>query len=98
MRPPELKFEDVDLQKMFRALVTVLYNISLDNMKRIEITGTTNASADTSSMFRHALGSVPSLWFPLEGRVYVPRHGMNENEIDIRSTVTSEPFRIMVIQ
>lgn len=97
MRPPELKFSDPELQKMFRALSTVLYNVSKDNMKSVELTGTTHSTANTSSKFRHGLGAVPSLWFPLEGRIYVPRNGMSETELDIRSTVASEPFRVLVI-
>jgi len=98
MRFPEHKFEDVNLQKIVRAIASTFKNISVDNMRFVELTGSTNATPDTESKFRHALGMQPSLWLPLEGRVYVPRFGLSEQEIDIRSSVASEPFRIIVIQ
>lgn len=98
MKVRELKFEDPEVKKLARELATVLVNLSAENMKGVEVIGTTNSVADTESFFRHALGSVPSLWFPLEGRIYVPRYGLKENEIDVRSGEVSEPFRILVIR
>ena len=97
MKFTELSFSSPEIQKLSRTLSTVLVNVSKDNMKFVEITGTSNGIADTSSTFRHAIGRVPSFWFPLEGRIYVPRHGADENEIDIRSTVASEPFRMLIV-
>lgn len=97
MRPTELRFDEPQMQALFKAITSVLVNISADNFRAIELTGTTNATANTQQKFRHNLGKNPAFWFPLEGRVYVPRHGTSESELDIRSTVASEPFRVLVV-
>ena len=97
MRLTEVSFKDPELAKLARAISTVVVNISADNFKLVELEGTTNGTANTTSQFRHALGRIPSFWFPLGGRVYVPKDGLSENQIDIRSTVASEPFRVLVV-
>jgi hypothetical protein len=98
MRPPELKFDDPVLQRMFQALTSVFANISKDNMRTVILEGTTQSVVDTQRKFRHGLGSVPSFWFPLEGDVYVPKDGFNENEVDIRSRLTDHNFKILVVK
>lgn len=97
MKLTEVTFRDTDLQKLARAVATVLVNVSADNFRTIEIEGVTSSSANVATQFRHALGRVPSFWFPIGGRVYVPKDGLSENQIDIRSTVASEPFRILIV-
>jgi hypothetical protein len=97
MRLTEVTFKDPELQKLARIVATVLVNLSLDNMKIVELTGKTSGTANTASDFRHAMARTPSFWFPLEGRIYVPRYGVTENDIDIRSTVANEPFRLLVV-
>jgi hypothetical protein len=98
VRPPELKFEDPVLQRMFQALTSVFANISKDNMRVVELAGATHGTADTQRKFRHGLGSVPSFWFPLEGDVYVPKDGFNENEVDIRSRFASQGFKVLLVK
>jgi len=61
-----------------------------------ELTGTTHGTADTQMFFRHGKGKVPWLVLPIEGHVYIPRHGLTPNEIDVRSSDTSESFRILL--
>jgi hypothetical protein len=62
----------------------------------VEVSGTTHATANTASKYRHNKEQVPYMWIPLEGRIYVPRHGAGPNDIDVRSTTTSEPFRLVL--
>lgn len=97
MRPTTQRFTNPEVKTLFQLLASVLVNISSDNFRGVELIGTTNATQDTESKFKHGLGTVPSLWFPLEGRVYVPRNGFSDTELDLRSPVASEPFRILVI-
>lgn len=97
MRPPQLKFEDPKLQQMFNALTYVLNNISKDNLKSEIVEGTTNSSGDTKALFKHGLSGVPSLWYPLEGDVYVPKNGFGASELDVRSRLASHEFRILVV-
>lgn len=97
MRMRDRQYSDAEVKDLFRAATAALANISSDNFRAIELTGTTNSSANTKSMFKHDLGKTPAFWFPLEGRVYVPRYGFSESEMDLRSTVASEPFRILVV-
>lgn len=97
MRIREQKFENVEVTKLFAALKATLSNISVDNMQAVEVTGTTNATADTQSFFPHGLKAVPSFWLVLEGRIYIPRNGVNEEKFDIRSAETAEPFRMLAI-
>ena len=98
MKPAELKFNDPVLQRMFQALTSVFCNISKDNMRTVEVEGTTHGTADTQRKFRHGLGSVPSFWFPLEGDVYVPKDGFSENEVDIRSRLTGHSFKVLFVK
>jgi hypothetical protein len=97
MRPTEQRFDDPELKNLFRLLASVLANISSDNFRSVELTGTTHGTPDTSSKFKHDLGKIPAFWFPLEGRVYVPRNGFSDTELDLRSSEASESFRILVV-
>lgn len=97
MRFTELTFKDPEIKKLARATAAVLSNISKDNMKIVEVTGTTSGSPDSSLLFTHKCGIIPSMWFVQEGRIYIPRNGASENQIDIRSAFASEPFRLLVV-
>jgi hypothetical protein len=88
----------VNLDKLVKALTSVLSNVSKDNLVTTVVEGTTSGTADTSAKFRHNIGGVPSFWFPLEGDVYVPFNGIGPSEIDVRSTKTSEQFRLLVVR
>jgi hypothetical protein len=74
--------------------------LKLTDFKTREVTGTTNGSANTQSLFRHATPSdpqAPTGWMILEGRgIYIPINGAGAEVIDVRSTATSQPFRILV--
>lgn len=89
--------QDTELRQSIEVLQIVLEKISSDNMQIKELTGTTDGSADTQRLFKHGLTFRPKLWFFLEGDVYVPRHGVDENNIDIRSAKTSEDFRVLLV-
>jgi len=97
MRLTELTFNDPEVKKLARAVATVFVNVSKDNMKIFELTGDTHPTPDTKLLFRHGIGSVPAFWYFQEGRVYVPRFGISENEIDVRSAEVSEPFRMLIV-
>lgn len=88
---------DPELKRVILSLQMVLENVSSDNMKIVEMTGTTNSSADTAQVLKHGLKFRPKLWFFLEGDVYIPRHGVDETNIDIRSAKTSEDFRLLLV-
>lgn len=62
----------------------------------VEVSGVTNATANTASKFLHNKEQVPYMWIVLEGRAYVPRNGASPKDIDVRSTVASEPFRLVL--
>ena len=68
--------QDPELKQTIMALQVILSNISSDNMRVAEITGTTDGSANTQRLFKHGLKFRPKLWFFLEGDVYVPRFGI----------------------
>lgn len=70
--------------------------LRLADFKTKELTGTTSSSANTQALFTHNAKAVPIFWLPLEGAVYVPRYGLGPLQIDVRSTKTSEPFRILL--
>jgi len=90
--------ENPELRRAVFALQTVFSNVSLDNMNAEVVVGDTDGSADTARSFRHNLGQIPELWFALEGDVYVPRFGVTEEFIDIRSAKTDESFRLILIK
>lgn len=97
MRLPNLRFDDVNLTKMFGALTSVLSSLSKDNFVTVVLEGTTAGIADTSAMFRHNLKTVPAFWF-IEGNAYVAYNGVSPDEIDVRSPNVSEKFRITLIR
>lgn len=61
-----------------------------------EVSGVTSHIANTAVRFRHGKEQVPYMWTILEGRIYVPRHGAGPNDIDVRSSQTSEAFRMLL--
>lgn len=97
MRLTELNLQQPEPQKLARALATVLVNLSKDNFKIFELSGTTDSSIDTSKQFRHAIGHQPGFILFQEGRVYVPLNGISENNIDIRSAFASESFKLLLV-
>jgi len=97
MKLPILDIKDVELKKVIYALQTVLSRISSDNMKSEEIRGNTDSITDTARQFKHNLKAPPSLWFALEGDVYIPRYGIDKDFVDIRSSKSSEEFRVLLI-
>lgn len=70
--------------------------LKLSDFRTKELTGTTASSANAAGVFRHAAKEVPAFWLPVEGAVYVPRQGLGPDTVDIRSTKTSEPFRVLL--
>ncbi len=70
--------------------------VRLDDFEYVEVTGTTNAVADTTSKFPHKVGSAPRFVIVQEGDVYIPRFGIGPNEVDVRSRLTSHPFSILL--
>jgi hypothetical protein len=68
--------------------------VSLDNFKYREVTGTTHGTANTSLKFKHGFNAAPRLVFIVEGDVYIPFGGIGANDIDVRSTQTSQKFRL----
>jgi len=62
----------------------------------MEIIGTTNATVDTATKFRHGKNQVPWLIVRQEGDVYIPRSGIGPNDVDIRSRTASTPFRVIL--
>ena len=89
--------QDAELRQVILSLQSVLSNLSSDNMKVEEIEGITSSIAGGPTILRHGLKAKPKLWFPLEGDVYIPRHGINEINFDIRSRNSSEEFRILLV-
>jgi hypothetical protein len=71
--------------------------LSLRDFSTVEVTGTTASVADTAAKFRNSAGVEPFFWFALEGDVYIPRRGLGPTEIDVRSRLTSQPFRILLV-
>jgi hypothetical protein len=98
MRPSELRVNDPTLQKVLNDLRVVLVNISTDNMKIEVVEGETSATPDAQRYFKHATGSVPALCIPLEGDVYIPKNGRDEQRIDVRSRLASHKFTMLVVR
>ena len=98
MRPSDLRVSDPTLQKILNDLRVVLTNISADNMHVEQVEGETSSTPDAQRYFRHALGSVPKLCIALEGDIYIPKDGRDENRIDVRSRLASHKFTLLVIR
>lgn len=89
--------DNTELNKVLTALRGVLSAVSTDNMDVLELTGITNSSADTSKKFLHRRGQAPELVLCQEGEVYIPRHGIGTEDIDVRSRLTSHAFKLILI-
>lgn len=70
--------------------------ISLTDFRSVVVSGTTNSTADTKSLFRNPSGIAPFMWLPLEGDVYIPLNGLGPTDIDVRSRLTSQSFRLLL--
>jgi hypothetical protein len=71
--------------------------IRLKDFQSLVVTGTTSATANTTSKFRHGANQVPAYWIVQEGDVFVPRNGADQNIIDVQSAKTSQPFKLLLI-
>jgi len=94
-----LKFErrdtdDLELKELTRSLQNVLSNVSLDNMKARVISGELDS---TDLTFNHDLGQVPSLWFLIEGDVFVPFGGLEKTKVTV-SPRTAGKFKLALIK
>lgn len=71
--------------------------LRLEDFDSLVLEGTTNATGDTSSKFKHGRGAVPTMVMVLEGNVYLPKNGRGPNEVDVRSPNSSEAFTLLLL-
>lgn len=64
------------------------------DFKFIELSGTTDNTADTAKEFRHNQNEVPWKWEAVGGNIYVPLNGLGPNTVDVRSPAQDEEFKI----
>jgi len=86
--------DDLQLKELTRDLQNVLSNISLDNMKARIIQGELDSD---DQVFNHDLGQVPSLWFLLEGDVFIPFGGLESTKITV-SPRSAGKFKLALIK
>ena len=98
MLPRLPKPKTQELEELSRVLTDILSNISTDNLNAVRISGTTSGTANTSAKFRHGLNTQPSMILILEGNAYVARQGVGPQDVDIRSTATSQSFLALVVR
>lgn len=98
MRFTESKFEDVHLNSLDKKLSSIFTKLSKDNFVTMTIDDVTDASANTSKIFKHGFGTIPAFLFILEGNAYVQYGSVTENQLDIRSTGTSQKFKLLIIK
>lgn len=93
-----MKFErrdtdNTELKELTRMLQNVLSNVSLDNMNVQIIEGEISAA----QTFKHKFGKRPSMWFPVEGDVFIPFGGLEETKVTINPR-TAGKFKIAIIK
>ncbi len=69
--------------------------LGVDNFQGRVLSGTTNAIADTSILYKHSLNPPPVGAIALIGDVYIAAIGTTY--IDIRSRFTAHPFSIYLL-
>lgn len=82
------------IQKLESQVSELSRNIQKLSPKEEEITGVTGSSANTQKTFSHGLKKKPSGFKHVTGDVYV--FDMNELQVDVRSTQTSQNFKIII--
>lgn len=70
--------------------------IKQKDFRIIEVTGTTASSANTAARFRHGKNEVPWMGIVVEGNAYIARNGIGPNDLDVRSTGTSQDFKVLL--
>lgn len=70
--------------------------IKRKDFRIVEVSGTTASSANTSAMFRHGKNEVPWLGVVAEGNAYIAINGIGPNDLDVRSTGTSQDFKVLL--
>lgn len=98
MLPRFAKFSTDELNKAFQQLGLLFSNISLDNLKHVELSGVTSSTPNASAVFRHGLKDQPSFVLIVEGDAYVARNGVGSDSVDIRSSRASQPFLALVVR
>lgn len=92
MKPNLGRYKDGDTNDLSIKLTNILSNVNLDNVKYQTIEGVTDATANTSRIFKHGLNPRP--WVVLfqsqDGGCYV--QNISNTVVDIRSTRTSANF------
>jgi hypothetical protein len=89
--------EDQNLNKIIRLLNIFFERIGKSNLNFKELSGTTDGVADTAQLLKHGMTPRPRCWLPVEGDVYVPKYGITNTTIDVRSRNASEDFVILLI-
>ena len=87
---------DPIMRKNMVNIKEMLYNLDADNLNGRILSGTTNSTANTQTLFNHNLQTTPMIVIPIRGNVYI--YDFNETTIDIRSTQTSVNFDVFVVE
>lgn len=97
MQIPEYKTNDTELTGFIEVLKAVFRKFSSDNFEIISIQGTTDPILDTKKQFKHNGRRAPQFYFKVEGDVYIASKGMGTFNVDIRSRLTNEDFKILLV-
>lgn len=86
-----------DIVELTKQLQAVLTNVSSDNMKIVEVSGTTDATPNTAKRFLHNVGRKPGLVLVQEGNAYISKNGIETNAVWVASTAASQEFTLFLI-
>lgn len=90
-------YADKDLSDFAKLVQTTLQKLSLDNTTSNIITGITDPTANTQRLVAHGFQQIPTIAVILEGNAYIQVSGVGKTTVDIRSSTTSQSYKLLVI-
>jgi hypothetical protein len=98
MKPRFKVYENKELNDLAQMLVVLFNNVSPSNFKSSFLEGTTNSTANTEQLFAHGYTEAPSLILVVEGNAYIQKGRISSSQVDVRSTASSQPFKLWIIK
>lgn len=97
MKPNLGRFQEPNLDKLSIKLTQILSHVNLDNITYTIINGVTDPTPNTQRLFRH--GMDPRPWTGITssqtGGVYI--YSIGNTDVDIRSTLPSATFSMIML-
>lgn len=96
MIPNFNKTDNPEFNALILKLNKILSKVGYDNLDAKSFSGTTSASANSEHLVKHGMNPRPRKVFVNLGHAYIK--SVDNDNIDVRSSNTNEPFEILALR